>query len=194
MRAMQFLSQKSDSDLENMVENAQYEQEGENAPLYITHSRKLLTLCFHNPSKNVRPAQAAFYLLYAAYTSRKRRWNGNVAVAQTHTSEFFDTRTDVLGLGNIDTCIYMVVLAVCMADLHTLKVEIGENEATNAAVVFFQRALDGFNKDLGVGDRKTSVCIVALVALMTCMGRNADDIDALFEEVLRNLDELDGSQ
>lgn len=65
----------------------------------------------------------------------------------------------------------MVVLAVCMADSHTLKVEVGETEATNAAVVFLQRALDGFYKDFGVGDQKTSVCIVALVALMTCMGR-----------------------
>lgn len=189
MRAMQFLSQKSDSDLENMVKNAQYEQVGENAPLYITHIRTPSTLRFHNPGKDLRLAQAAIYLLYAAYTSRKRGWNMNVLVAQTHASEVFDTRTDVLGVGNIDTCISMVVLAVCMADLHKLKVKVGETEATNAAVVFPQKALDGFYKDLGVGDQKTSVCIVVLVALMTCMGRKADDIDALFEEVLKEVSE-----
>ncbi len=180
-QAMELLAEQSNFDLAELKEVDVDIAAEEGWPMVLVHWQGVLTLQLRNPTKEAMLSIATLHLESAAYTYGLYR--RDVTLVKAHATASLEIRNKILGPDNIDTCNSIVMLALCTQSRWfgpTMRRQDWVPE-DDEATVLFRRAMEGFYRILGVGDRITLACMIFLAGHLLCQGTAQEQ--GLIEEV-----------
>ncbi len=146
----------------------------------VEHWQAVLTLQLRNPTKEAMLSIATLHLESAAYEYGLYR--RDMTSAKAHATASLEIRNKILGPDNIDTCNSIVMLNLCQSRWFGPTVRRQEwVPEDDEATAFFRRAMEGFYRILGVGDRIILACMIFLAGHLLCQGTAQEE--GLIQEV-----------